>query len=214
MAARTGVDPILAITSRSRLTAMDQLKDQLTTCAEGRHTVDRLINLAKEGLEPALDEIRPEDTRELGVWLNSRAQAGTAEAKIKWDLIRGVFEAMRDARGPTLSTPFERPLSATVSSVSLRPGLIGFSETRGTPEIKIPAWPREDLVHAEETMPLPADLQSAPVPGPWRPTSFVWIALGVPVLFAFGGSYWLTKRPPPPPATANLELARGIWTVG
>jgi hypothetical protein len=206
MAPRTGVDPTLAITPRSRLTAMDQLKDQLTTCAEGRHTVDRLVNLAKERLEPALDEIRLEDARELGVWLNSRAQAGTAEAKIKWAVIRGVFETVRDARGPTLNTPFERPFSTTVSGVSLRPGLIGFSDTRAAPEIKIPAWPRKDPVHAEETMPLPADLQSALVPGPWQSTSFVWIALGVTVLFAFGRSYWLTKSPPSPPATANLAV--------
>lgn len=92
-----------------------------------------------------MDEVRPEDARELGVWLNSRAQAGTAEAKIKWDLIRGVFETVRDARGPALSTPFERPLSAAVSDVSLRPGLIGFSETLGTPEIKNQPGPKKTL---------------------------------------------------------------------
>jgi hypothetical protein len=215
MAPRTRVDPTPAITP-PRLTTMDQLKEQLTSFAEGRHTVHRLMDLVQDRLESILDEVRPEDAGKLGVWLNSRIQAGTGEAKIKWDLIRGVFETVRDARGPTL--PSERPLSAAVSDVSLRPGLIEFSETRGTPEIKIPTWPREDPVLAVETTPLPADLRSAPVPGPWRAAGFVWIALGVTVLFAFaiGGSYWLTRRgqtpvtaevAPPPPATADLVVA-------
>jgi hypothetical protein len=210
MEPRTRIDPT-PITLRSRLSAMDQLKDQLTSLAQGRHTVNRFIDLAKDRLETAWDELRPEETGELGIWLSSRIQAGTGTAKIKWDLIRGVFEAVRDARVPTLSTPFERPLSAAVSDFSRRHGPIGFSETRGTTEagsmstiFEIPAgWPQEDPVLSVDTMPL----RSAPVPGPWRPARFVWIAIGVTVLFAFGGSYWLTKRAPPPPATANLAVA-------
>jgi hypothetical protein len=210
----TRIDPTLTITPRSRSRAMDQFKDQLTSCAEGRHTVDRLIYLAKDRLESALDEIRPEDAGELRVWLNSRAQAGTEEAKIKWDLIRGVFDTMRDARDPNLCAPFERPLSAAVSDVSLRRRFIGFSELRHTTEAgstattfeKLPApWPQKDPVLAEETMLLPV----APV---WRPTSFVWTALGAAVLFTFaiGGSYWLTKRAPRPPATADRAVAPPI----
>jgi hypothetical protein len=210
----TRIDPTLTITPHSRLSAMDQFKDQLTSCAEGRHTVDRLIYLAKDRLEPALDEIRPEDARELGVWLNSRAQAGTGEAKIKWDLIRGVFETMRDARGPNLCAPFERPLSAAVSDVSPRRRFIGFSEIRDTTEAgsmatafeKLPApWPQKDPVLAEEIMLLPV----APVPRLWRPTSFVWTTLGAAFLFTFAieGSYWLTKRALPPLPTANLAVA-------
>jgi hypothetical protein len=196
---------------------MDQFKDQLTSCAEGRHTVDRLIYLAKDRFELALDEIRPEDAGELRAWLNSRAQAGTGKAKIKWDLIRGVFDTMRDARDPNLCAPFERPLSAAVSDVSLSRRFIGFSEPRYTTEAgstaitfeKLPApWPQKDPVLAEETMLLPV----APVPRLWRPTSFVWTALGAAVLFTFaiGGSHWLTKRAPPPPATGDRAVAPPI----
>jgi len=208
----TRIDPTLTITPRSRSSAMDQFKDQLTSCAEGRHTVDRLIYLAKDRFELALDEIRPEDAGELRVWLSSRAQAGTGKAKIKWDLIRGVFDTMRDARDPNLCAPFERPLSAA------------FSELRHTTEAgstattfeKPPApWPQKDPVLAEETMLLPV----APVPRLWRPTSFVWTALGAAVLFTFaiGGSHWLTKRAPSPPATGDRAVAPPLprlWFTG
>jgi hypothetical protein len=196
---------------------MDRLKDQLTSLAQGRHTVNRFTDLAKDRLETVWNELGPEETGELDGWLNGRTQAGSGTAKIKWELVRGIFEAVRDARDPALCTPFERPLSAAASDVSLRRNLIGFSQTLGTTETgptppifaKIPAgWPQEDPVLAVETTPLPAGLlRSARVPGPWRPAGFVSIALGVTVLFAFAiGGHWLTKRAPPPPATADRAV--------
>jgi hypothetical protein len=219
---RMRIDPTLTITPRSLLTAMDQLKDQVTSLAQGRHTVNRFTDLAKDRLETVWNELGPEETRELDGWLSGQIQAGTGAAKIKWDLVRGVFEAVRDARDPTLCAPFGRPLSTAVSDISLRRSLIGFSQTRGTTETrptppifaKIPAgWPQEDPVLAVETTPLAAELlRSAPVSGPWRPAGFVWIGLGVTVLFAFGigGGYWLTKQTPPPPATTDLAIAPPI----
>jgi hypothetical protein len=106
---RTRIDPTLTITPRTLLTATDQLKDQLTSLAQGRHTVNRFLDLAKDRFELALDEIRPEDAGELRVWLNSRAQAGTGKAKIKWDLIEVFLTQYATRAIPTYAHPSNAP---------------------------------------------------------------------------------------------------------
>jgi hypothetical protein len=106
---------------------MDQLKDHLTSLAQGRHTINRFTDLAKDRLETVWGELGAAEIGELDRWLSGRIQAETGTSKIKWNLVRGVFEAARDARDPTLCMPFERPLSTAVSDLSLRRSLIGFS---------------------------------------------------------------------------------------
>jgi hypothetical protein len=66
-----------------------------------------------------------------------------------------------------------------------------------------------------ETDPLPACLRAAPRVEPERPTRWVWIILGVALLFGFvfGGGYWLSQRGQipvaavvAPPTTASAKL--------
>jgi hypothetical protein len=54
-----------------------------------------------------------------------------------------------------------------------------------------------------ETKPLPAWLPTVPRVEPERPTRWVWIVLGVALLFGFviGGGYWLSQRGASPPGS-------------
>jgi hypothetical protein len=56
-----------------------------------------------------------------------------------------------------------------------------------------------------ETKPLPAWLEPAQRVEPERPSRFVWIILGVALLFGFvmGGGYWLSQRGQPPVGTVE-----------
>jgi len=81
------------------MATVDHLKYQLMGLAEGTHTLDRLIDIAKERVETAWAGLRPEDINELDSWLTSRGGLTRGEARLRWRFVRGVFATVRDARG-------------------------------------------------------------------------------------------------------------------
>jgi hypothetical protein len=74
-------------------------------------------------------------------------------------------------------------------------------------EKRPPRWPAAEPILPTETERLPAALwRTAPISEPERPTRWVWIVLGVAVLFALaagGGYYWLGKQGQAPTAEVN-----------
>jgi hypothetical protein len=71
----------------------------------------------------------------------------------------------------------------------------------------LPRWPPVEPIAPMEIKPLPSSwLRVAPTSEPERPIRWVWIVLGVIVLFALtaGGGYYLLSRPGQPPVTAQV----------
>jgi hypothetical protein len=85
------------------LTAMsviDHLEDQLGQFAEGGYTLSRLIDLSKDQFETVWDELTRQDVQQLDSWLRGKIRATKGEARIRWGFVRGVFDTVREARGP------------------------------------------------------------------------------------------------------------------
>ena len=85
------------------LTAMsviDHLEDQLGQFAEGRYTLSRLIDLSKERLETTWDELTRQDVQQLDSWLRDKIRATKGEVRLRWGFVHGVFDTVREARGP------------------------------------------------------------------------------------------------------------------
>jgi hypothetical protein len=94
------IDPKLLAKRSSAVAAVEHLKYQLTGLAEGQHTLHRLIDIAKERVETAWDGLTPEDIGALDSWLSSRAGVTKGEARLRWGFVRGVFDTVREERGP------------------------------------------------------------------------------------------------------------------
>jgi hypothetical protein len=78
---------------------VDHLEFQLARFSEGQYTLDRLIDLSKDRLESAWDELTRQDVGDLDSWLSDKIRAD-GEARLRWGFVRGIFEAIREVRGP------------------------------------------------------------------------------------------------------------------
>jgi|HubBroStandDraft_1064217.scaffolds.fasta_scaffold540070_2 hypothetical protein len=78
------------------MTAIDHLKDQLASLAgDGDYTVYRLIDLAKELLDTARDDLTSDEMDELDDWLSRQFDANRGAARIRWGLLHGVFDSVQ-----------------------------------------------------------------------------------------------------------------------
>ena len=76
--------------------SIDHLKDQLASLAcDGDHILYRLIDLAKGQLDAALDDLAPDDLDELDGWLSRQFDDTSGAVRIRWGIIRGVFDSVR-----------------------------------------------------------------------------------------------------------------------
>jgi hypothetical protein len=89
------IDPTLPATPSLRPVAVDHLKDRLTFLANGHHRVHHLMALTRDLLRSGWDEFTFENLDELDGWLAGRMQAGRAETRIRWTIIRDVFVSVR-----------------------------------------------------------------------------------------------------------------------
>ena len=82
------------------MSAIDHLEYQLGQFAEGRYTLNRLIDLTKDRLETTWVELTRQDVQRLDCWLRDKIRANKGEARLRWGFVRGVFDTVREARGP------------------------------------------------------------------------------------------------------------------
>ena len=82
------------------MSAVDHLEYQLGQFAEGRYTLSRLIDLSKDRLETTWDELTRQDVQQLDSWLRDKIRATKGEARLRWGFVHGVFDTVREARGP------------------------------------------------------------------------------------------------------------------
>jgi hypothetical protein len=82
------------------MSAVGHLEYQLGQFAEGRYTLSRLIDLSKDRLETTWDELTRQDVQQLDSWLRDKIGASKGEARLRWGFVHGVFDTVREARGP------------------------------------------------------------------------------------------------------------------
>jgi hypothetical protein len=75
----TRIDPTMPATRSLRMAVVEHLKYQLTGLAEGQYTLSRSIDLAKDLIETAWNELTPQDIGELDSWLKTQVRATRAK---------------------------------------------------------------------------------------------------------------------------------------
>jgi hypothetical protein len=94
----TRIDPKLPTARRLRSTTIDGLMYQLPRLAEG--ALQRLIDVTKDRLKTAFNDLTPQEVFELDSWLGTRVRAAQGEARLRWGFVRGVFNTVRQAHEP------------------------------------------------------------------------------------------------------------------
>jgi hypothetical protein len=81
------------------MAVVEHLKYQLTGLAKGQYTLSRSIDLAKDLIETAWNELTPQDIGELDSWLKTQVRATKGEVHLRWGFVCGVFDIVREAGG-------------------------------------------------------------------------------------------------------------------
>lgn len=80
------------------MSVIGHIEYQLCRFAEGHYTVNRLIDLAKDQLDTVWDELPRQEVKQLDNWLRNQVRTTNGEARLRWGLVREVFDTVLEAR--------------------------------------------------------------------------------------------------------------------